>query len=69
MLQCGMQQRSSAHYLQAKQEIFAERKLGKVLFARAVWHNFPWQQRYVPEAETGRSSIGTSFSGRRRGSL
>jgi predicted dehydrogenase len=47
VLQCGTQQRSSTHYLRAKQEIFAEGKLGKVLFARAVWHNFPWQQRYV----------------------
>jgi predicted dehydrogenase len=47
VLQCGTQQRSSTHYLRAKQEIFAERKLGKVLFARAVWHNFPWQQRFV----------------------
>src|SRR5438874_1797649 len=44
-LQCGMQQRSGAHYIRAKQEIFATQKLGKVLFARAVWHNFPWQQR------------------------
>jgi predicted dehydrogenase len=50
ILQCGMQQRSGAHYLQAKQTIFAEKKLGKVLFARAVWHNFPWQQRFVPDA-------------------
>jgi predicted dehydrogenase len=50
VLQCGMQQRSGAHYLRAKQAIFAEKKLGHVLFARAVWHNFPWQQRYVPDA-------------------
>jgi predicted dehydrogenase len=50
ILQCGMQQRSGAHYLQAKQSIFAEKKLGHVLFARAVWHNFPWQQRLVPSA-------------------
>jgi predicted dehydrogenase len=50
VLQCGMQQRSGAHYLQAKQSIFAEKKLGHVLFARAVWHNFPWQQRFVPDA-------------------
>jgi predicted dehydrogenase len=49
VLQCGMQQRSGAHYLRAKQEIFAEKKLGHVLFARAVWHNFPWQQRFVPD--------------------
>lgn len=47
VLQCGMQQRSGAHYQRAKQEIFAEQKLGKVLFARAVWHNFPWQQRNI----------------------
>jgi predicted dehydrogenase len=50
VLQCGMQQRSGAHYLQARQSIFAEKKLGHVLFARAVWHNFPWQQRLVPNA-------------------
>jgi predicted dehydrogenase len=42
VLQCGMQQRSGKHYLEAKQSIFAEKKLGHVLFARAVWHNFPW---------------------------
>jgi predicted dehydrogenase len=47
VVQCGTQQRSSTHYLRAKQEIFADGKLGKVLFARAVWHNFPWQQRHV----------------------
>jgi predicted dehydrogenase len=47
VLQCGMQQRSGAHYLRAKQEIFATGKLGKVVFARAVWHNFPWQQRHI----------------------
>jgi predicted dehydrogenase len=46
-LQCGTQQRSGAHYIRARQEIFASGKLGKVLFARAVWHNFPWQQRHV----------------------
>jgi predicted dehydrogenase len=46
-LQCGTQQRSGAHYIQAQQEIFASGKLGKVLFARAVWHNFPWQQRHI----------------------
>jgi predicted dehydrogenase len=47
VLQCGMQQRSGAHYIRAKQEIFAMQKLGKVLFVRAVWHNFPWQQRNI----------------------
>jgi predicted dehydrogenase len=49
VLQCGMQQRSGAHYMQAKREIFDTQKLGHVVFARAVWHNFPWQRRDIPE--------------------
>lgn len=49
VLQCGMQQRSGAHYKQAKDEIFGAHKLGHVVFARAVWHNFPWQRRDIPE--------------------
>ncbi|HKR27842.1 MAG TPA: Gfo/Idh/MocA family oxidoreductase [Acidobacteriaceae bacterium] len=49
VLQCGMQQRSGAHYMQAKQEIFDGHKLGEVVFARAVWHNFPWQRRDIPK--------------------
>jgi predicted dehydrogenase len=49
ILQCGMQQRSGAHYMQAKQEIFDAHKLGRVIFARAIWHNFPWQRRNIPE--------------------
>jgi predicted dehydrogenase len=48
-LQCGMQQRSGAHYLRAKQAIFAEKKLRHVVCARAIWQNFPWQQRFVPD--------------------
>ena len=48
VLQCGTQQRSGAHYMHAKQEIFDARKLGDVIFARAVWHNFPWQRRVIP---------------------
>ena len=48
ILQCGMQQRSGAHYMQAKKEYFDTGKLGKVVFARAVWHNFPWQRRDIP---------------------
>ncbi len=47
LLQCGTQQRSGAHYLRAKQEIFDAQKLGKVIYVRAVWHNFPWQRRNV----------------------
>ncbi|HEX8711610.1 MAG TPA: Gfo/Idh/MocA family oxidoreductase [Terracidiphilus sp.] len=49
VLQCGMQQRSGAHYMQAKEELFNAHKLGHVVFARAVWHNFPWQRRDIPE--------------------
>lgn len=47
VLQCGMQQRSGAHYHQVKQEIFGEKKLGNVVFARAVWDDFPWQCRKI----------------------
>lgn len=49
VLQCGMQQRSGAHYMQAKQEIFDAQKLGHVVFARCVWSNFSWQRRVIPE--------------------
>lgn len=48
VLQCGMQQRSGAHYMQAKKEYFDTGKLGHVVFARCVWHNFPWQRRNIP---------------------
>lgn len=48
VLQCGMQQRSGEHYMQVKQELFDTGKLGKVVFVRAVWSNFPWQRRIVP---------------------
>lgn len=52
VLQCGMQQRSTAHYIRAREEIFGQQKLGTVVFARAVWHNFPWQARNVkPEPQ------------------
>ena len=44
----GTQQRSGGHYRRAKQEIFDQGKLGKVLFVRANWSNFPWQARKVP---------------------
>ncbi len=50
ILQCGMQQRSGAHYAQAKQEYFEGGRLGHVVFARCVWHNFPWQRRTIPNA-------------------
>ncbi len=47
ILQCGTQQRSGPHYQQAKESIFEAKKLGEVIFARAVWSNFPWQQRHI----------------------
>lgn len=47
ILQCGMQQRSGAHYARAKREIFDRQRLGKVVYARCVWHNFPWQRRRI----------------------
>jgi predicted dehydrogenase len=50
VLQCGMQQRSGAHYQQIKEEYFDQKRLGNVIFARAVWHNFPWQQRKIDPA-------------------
>jgi predicted dehydrogenase len=50
VLQCGTQQRSGPHYIRAKQEIFASGKLGQVVFARAVWSNFPWQCRHIVPA-------------------
>lgn len=48
ILQCGTQQRSGAHYWRAKHEIFERGRLGKVVYARCVWHNFPWQRREIP---------------------
>ena len=48
ILQCGTQQRSGAHYQRVKQEIFDTGKLGNIVFVRAVWSNFPWQRRVIP---------------------
>jgi predicted dehydrogenase len=45
--QTGTQQRSGKHYIRAKEEIFAAGKLGKLVFARAVWSDFPWQRRKI----------------------
>jgi predicted dehydrogenase len=45
--QTGTQQRSGAHYRRAKEEIFEKGRLGQVVFARAVWHDFPWQRRKI----------------------
>lgn len=50
VLQCGMQQRSGAHYARAKEEFFDSGKLGDVVEVRAVWHDFSWQRREIPDA-------------------
>jgi predicted dehydrogenase len=50
VLQCGMQQRSGAHYARAKQEFFDAGKLGDVVLVRAVWSDFPWQRRDIGPA-------------------
>ncbi len=50
VLQCGMQQRSGAHYARVKEEFFGSGKLGDVVEVRAVWHDFSWQRREIPDA-------------------
>ena len=47
VVQTGTQQRSGAHYRRAKEELFDKGRLGKVIFARAVWHDFAWQRRKI----------------------
>jgi len=49
VLQCGMQQRSGHHYMQAREELFATKKLGDIVFVRATWNDFPWQRRILPQ--------------------
>ena len=49
VLQCGMQQRSGAHYIKAKKEIFGPKLLGDMVFVRAVWSDFSWQNRKIAE--------------------
>jgi len=50
VLQCGMQQRSGAHYQRAKQQFFDGQQLGQVVLVRAVWHDFSWQRRHIVDA-------------------
>jgi predicted dehydrogenase len=52
VVQTGTQQRSGAHYKRAKEEFFDKGRLGKLVFARAIWHDFPWQRRKIePQAK------------------
>lgn len=47
VVQTGTQQRSGAHYKRAKEEFFDKKRLGPLIFARAIWHDFPWQRRKI----------------------
>jgi predicted dehydrogenase len=45
--QTGTQQRSGQHYKKARDLFFDRGVLGRIVFARAVWHDFPWQRRKI----------------------
>ena len=47
--QVGMQQRSGAHYLEAKEKFFKTGKLGKITLARTWWHGNGYHLRKHPE--------------------
>jgi predicted dehydrogenase len=48
----GTQQRSGAHYRQARDQYILAGKLGKVVMVRTAWSNFPWQARRIaPQAK------------------
>lgn len=47
VLQAGQQQRSGAHYLEARERYFASGRIGKVAMVRTNWSNFPWQTRRI----------------------
>jgi predicted dehydrogenase len=47
VLQSGLQQRSGAHYLRAKEEIFSRKRLGRVTKVRSYWSDLPWQARRI----------------------
>ncbi len=46
--QVGMQQRSGPHYIQARDEYFRTRKLGKITLARTWWHGNGAHLRRAP---------------------
>lgn len=56
--QVGMQQRSSKHYLRAKEKYFDSGAIGKVTMARTWWHgNGAHLRGYPPEAEERPSNL------------
>ncbi len=48
--QVGMQQRSTKHYIQAKQEYMDTGKLGKITLARTWWYGNGYHLRKAPES-------------------
>ncbi|HSB18061.1 MAG TPA: Gfo/Idh/MocA family oxidoreductase [Bryobacteraceae bacterium] len=54
--QVGMQQRSGAHYLEAKREYFDTGRLGKITLARTWWHGNSYHLRTAPESLRTRPS-------------
>jgi len=48
--QVGMQQRSTSHYIQAKQEYLDTGRLGKLTLARTWWHGNTYHLRKAPES-------------------
>jgi predicted dehydrogenase len=54
--QVGMQQRSGAHYLEAKREYFDTGRLGKITLARTWWHGNSYHLRRAPESLQTRPS-------------
>jgi predicted dehydrogenase len=56
--QCGMQQRSGAHYIQARDEYVKAGKLGKITLARTWWHgNGAHLMKAPPELKTQPSNL------------
>jgi predicted dehydrogenase len=56
--QVGMQQRSGAHYLQAKEEYIKTGKLGKITLARTWWHgNGAHLRKAPPELQSCPSNL------------
>ena len=56
--QVGMQQRSSKHYLRAKEKYFDSGAIGKVTMARTWWHgNAAHLRGYPPDAEERPSNL------------
>ena len=48
VVQTGMQQRSGAHYAEAKEQYVDSGKIGKVTLARTWWHGNSWHLRKSP---------------------